>query len=215
MTQRKLDYRTEPLVRYLEDAAAAEATPGGGSVTAMAGALASTMASMAAGFTAGRDKFKDVEAEISEVLGRLDEARNRLLDLVHDDMEAYEGIMAAYRLPKQTDAEKAARAEAIRQATKQSLGVVESVLGGCCEVLNIDHRLVRIANPNLLSDVGVAAELALGAARAARINAEVNLAAYTDKGDAQAVSARVASAVGDAQRLAEEVREAVLSKLRS
>jgi len=214
VTKKKLDYRTEPLVRYLEDAAAAEATPGGGSVTAMAGALASTMASMAAGFTAGRDKFKDVEAEISKVLGRLEEARSRLLDLVHDDMEAYEGIMAAYRLPKQTDAERAARAEAIRQATRQSLGVVESVLGGCCEVLNIDHRLVRIANPNLLSDVGVAAELALGAARAARINAEVNLAAYTDKADAAAVSARVGSAVADAERLAEEVRGAVLQKLR-
>jgi hypothetical protein len=95
VTEARPDYRTEPLVRYLEDAAAAEATPGGVSVAAMAGALASTMASMAAGFTAGREKFKDVEEEIQDALRRLDGTRDRFLDLVHGDMEAYEGIMAA------------------------------------------------------------------------------------------------------------------------
>jgi formiminotetrahydrofolate cyclodeaminase len=214
MTEKSVDYRAEPLVRYLEDAAAAKPTPGGGSVAAMAGALASTMASMAAGFTAGREKFKDVEPEIQEALRRLADARRGLLDLAHEDMAVYESIMAAWRLPKLTDADKAARAEAVRKATKQSLGSIERVLGACVEVLRVGHRLARIANPNLVSDVGVSAELSLGAARAARINAEVNLASYADKTDAEAVRTRVESALAEAERLADEIRQSVLLKLR-
>ena len=214
MTSNRPDYRAEPLARYLEDAASASPTPGGGSVAAMAGALASTMASMAAGFTAGREKFKDVDVEIQDALGRLSGVRNRLLDLAHDDMAAYEAIMAAYRLPKATDAEKAARAEAVRAATRQSLGVVEAVLAACGDVLRIDRRLAEIANPNLISDVGVAAEIALGAAKAARINAEVNLAGYSDKADAAAVRTRVESGLAEAERMAGEIREAVLKHLR-
>ena len=90
-----MDYRKEPLSRYLDDAAAAQPTPGGGSVAAMAAALASTMASMAANFTAGKEKFKAVEPEIRKALERLADQRRDLLDLAHRDMAAYEGIMAA------------------------------------------------------------------------------------------------------------------------
>ena len=165
-----MDYRKEPLSRYLEDAAAAQPTPGGGSVAAMAAALASTMASMAANFTAGKEKFKAVESEIRKALERLADLRRDLLDLAHRDMAAYEGIMAAWRMAKQTNPEKAARAEAVRKATRASLDVVERVIADAQAVLEVSRRLAEIANPNLLSDVGVAAELALGAVRAAPIS---------------------------------------------
>jgi formiminotetrahydrofolate cyclodeaminase len=209
-----MDYRTEPLIRYLDDAAGAQPTPGGGSVAAVAAALASTMASMAAGFTAGREKFKDVQAEIEQALARLADLRGRLLDMAHEDMAAYEAIMAAYKLPKATDADKAARAEAVRRATKASLDLVARVLEAARDVVAVSRRLADIANPNLLSDVGVAAELALGAVNAARINAEVNLAGYTDAADATAIRRSIAGTVAEAERLAAETREAVLKHLR-
>jgi len=209
-----MDYRTEPLIRYLDDAAAAQPTPGGGSVAAVAAALASTMASMAAGFTAGREKFKDVQAEIEQALARLADLRGRLLDMAHEDMAAYEAIMAAYKLPKATEAEKAARAEAVRRATKASLNLVGRVLAAARDVVVVSRRLADIANPNLLSDVGVAAELALGAVHAARINAEVNLAGYTDAADATAIRRRIEKDVAEAERIADETRQAVLKHLR-
>jgi formiminotetrahydrofolate cyclodeaminase len=209
-----VDYRNEPLRRYFDDAASAQPTPGGGSVAAVAAALASTMASMAAGFTAGREKFKDVQAEIEQALARLADLRGRLLDMAHEDMAAYEAIMAAYKLPKATEAEKAARAEAVRRATKASLGLVERVLDAARDVVAVSRRLADIANPNLLSDVGVAAELALGAVHAARINAEVNLAGYSDAADAQVIRRSIAGTVAEAERLAAETREAVLKHLR-
>jgi len=208
-----VDYRGEPLRRYLDDAAAARPAPGGGSVTAVAAALASTMASMAAGFTAGKEKFKDVEPEINEHLARLAEIRKALLDAAHEDMAAYQGIMAAWRLPRETDEQEEARRRAIREATRVSLEVVGEVLGLAGEVVRIARRLVEIANPNLLSDVGVAAELGLGAVRAARVNVAVNLAGYDDPEHAAQVRTEADAAVAEAQRLAGETREAVMAKL--
>ena len=209
-----MDYRKEPLARYMEDAAADKPTPGGGSVAAMAGALASTMASMAANFTVGRDKFKDVEPEVKEALAHLAAARKRLLDLAHEDMAAYQAIMEAYRLPKATDAEKAARGRAVEEATRRSLGVVRGVLAACRDIMVVTLRLSGIANPNLISDVGVAAELALGAIKAARINVEVNLGGLKDAAEAASVRGETDSTVADADKWADLVREAVLGKLR-
>jgi formiminotetrahydrofolate cyclodeaminase len=208
-----MDYLTEPLARYLEDAAAARPTPGGGSVAAMAAALASTMASMAAGFTAGKEKFKAVEPEIQDALRRLGDLRRLLLEMAHEDMAAYECIMAAYRLPKATDAEKAARSAAVLKATRASICLVERVLGAAVDIIAVSRRLADIANPNLVSDVGVAAELALGAARAARINVAVNLSGYSDAADAAAVRQRSDDALAQAERLAKETRDRVIKSL--
>ena len=160
------------------------------------------------------EKFKAVQAEIDEALSRLAETRSRLLDLADADMKAYEAIMAAYRLPKGSDAEKAARDEAVRRATKHSLGVVENVLGGCRDILVTSLRLAGIANPNLISDVGVAGELAHGAARAALINVEVNLAGYKDQADAAAVRGRTDETMAQVEQVAKEIRSAVLATLR-
>jgi formiminotetrahydrofolate cyclodeaminase len=208
-----MDYRQEPLMRYLNDAASTQPTPGGGSVAAMAAALASTMASMAAGFTAGKEKFKAVEPEIQAALTRLAGLRDLLLDMVHEDMNAYSGVMAAYRLPKATDAEKAARTEAVRKATKASLGLVMRVLEASRDVASVSRRLAEIANPNLLSDVAVAAELALGAARSARVNAAVNLSGYSDVPDAAAIRVAADKAVAETERLAVETRDIVMRHL--
>jgi formiminotetrahydrofolate cyclodeaminase len=208
-----MDYRNEPLARYLSDAAAAQPTPGGGSVAAMAAALASTMASMAAGFTAGREKFKAVEPEVRQAMMQLAELRQSCLDLAHQDMAAYEAIMAAYKLPKATDAEKAARAEAVRQTTKASLGLVQKGLEAMAEIIAISRRLAEIANPNLVSDVGVAAELALGAARAAHINVAVNLSGYADAADAAAVRQACDKIMAEAEVVAAQTRAAVMKHL--
>ncbi len=200
------DYRHERLSRYLDDAAAATPTPGGGSVAAVAAALASTMASMAAGFTAGREKFANVAGEIDATLARLRDLRSRLLDLAAADAEAYTAVRGAQRLPSATDEQQAVRAEALAAATERSFAVVEAVLEGAAEVVTSARRLAEIANPNLRSDVAVAAELALGAVRAARANVLVNAAGLADAARAAAVRRRTDQRVEDAARTVEETR---------
>jgi formiminotetrahydrofolate cyclodeaminase len=173
-------YLDRPLREYLDDAAADKPTPGGGSVAALVGALATTMASMAGNFTAGKEKYKDVEPRVRADLDVLAKARARFLDLMHEDMAAYAAVMDAYRLPKGTDAEKSARAAAIQQALGESMQAPLAATRAAERTLEAAVELAAIANANLLSDVAVAAVLAEAAFAAGRVNVEVNLAGIED-----------------------------------
>ncbi|MCL2337464.1 MAG: cyclodeaminase/cyclohydrolase family protein, partial [Firmicutes bacterium] len=93
-------------------------TPGGGSIAALAGALGAAMTAMVGNLTVGRPKFKDVEAEVKEITGAAYFIINRLEKLVGDDMAAFAKFMEAYRLPKNTDEEKAKREEQIQKGLK-------------------------------------------------------------------------------------------------
>ena len=109
-------YRDGTIRKYLDDAAAGIPAPGGGSVSALAGALATTMGSMAANFTVGKKKFLDVEPRVREILTKLDGLRERLLELVDEDVKAYGVVSAAYGMPKETSEEKTARSAKIQEA---------------------------------------------------------------------------------------------------
>ena len=174
-------YLDKPLMTYLDDAAAKKSTPGGGSVTALVGALATTMGTMAANFTAGREKYAAVEPQVQAALRSLAESRRKFLDLMHRDMDVYTALMATWKLPKETDAEKAARTEAIQQATHNSLLVPLKVTHVALDVLQVCQDLASIANANLLSDIAVAAVLAEATCACGRINVEINLAGLTDQ----------------------------------
>jgi len=109
-------YRHGELGAYVADAAAQKPAPGGGSVSALAGALAAAMSEMAANFTAGKRKFADVEDEVRAMLGELATRREALLGLVDRDVEAYGAVDAAYAMPRESDEQKAARRRAMDQA---------------------------------------------------------------------------------------------------
>ncbi len=174
-------YADEPLRKYLEDASARRPTPGGGSVSALAGALACAMAEMAAQFTLGNKKFRDVESEVKECLDELQQVQADLLELMQRDTEAYAKLDAAYALPKKSDSQKAARAEAIQAGLVEAMTPPLQIVRACGQAMRAAAQLVEIANPRLISDVAVAAILAEAAARAARINVEVNLAYLKDE----------------------------------
>lgn len=174
-------YVNRPMSDFIADAASDKPTPGGGAVAAMAGALASTMASMAANFTAGREKYADVEEKMQAAIKTLDANRSRLLSLMEADIAGYAKVGTAYGLPRKSPEEKAARKTAIQAALKAAM-IPPSQTADCCnEILAVCADLVGACNPNLLSDVGVAAVLAEAALRAGQINVRVNLALIKDK----------------------------------
>lgn len=174
-------YRTESLQKYLADASAGQPTPGGGSASALAGAVGVSMACMAANFTVGKKKFESVWARTTEILRKLERDRDVLLQAVDDDVVAYSEVSRAYGMPKTTDAEKAARTEAIQDALKTALKTPMNVFIACASVLQNLGELAEIANPNLISDVGVAAALVLGALDGAELNVEINLVSLKDE----------------------------------
>jgi len=204
-------YLDKPLATYLADAAARTSTPGGGSVAALAGALATTMASMAGNFSTG-EKFAAVEPQVQAALKSLEESRREFLDLMHRDMEVYAALMATWRLPKATDAEKAARQAAIQEATRNSLRVPLRVTRVALDVLQTSQDLASIANVNLLSDIAVAVILAEATYSAGRVNVEVNLAGLNDAAEVASIREELEAGQARAAMLKERCLAAIAAR---
>jgi len=207
------DYLRGPLESYLDAAAAGQPTPGGGSVSALAGALGAAMAAMAANFTVGKKQFAAVEPEVKGLLGKIEAARRRLQDLAQKDTEAYAAVSAAFKMPRNTADEKAARKQAIAAACRGAMAVPLEALRGCREVLVASRRLVELANPNLITDVGVAALLLEAAAAGAALNVAVNLPTMGDAELAGSVQTELNSALADCAKLSKETQDAVAAAL--
>jgi len=168
-------YRDGKLESYLEDAAAKKPAPGGGSVSALAGALAAAMGEMVANFTVGRKKYAHVEGEVRSILDDLSGSRAALLELMDADVEAYGAVDAAYSMPRDSEEERAARKAAIEGALRGAMRVPLDIMRRCADVAGAADRIARIGNANLITDAGVSAILAEAACAAARLNVEVNL----------------------------------------
>lgn len=209
-----MSYRKEPLEKYLRDAASGSATPGGGSVSALVGALGTTMASMSSNFTIGRERFKDVEPKVREILCRCDNGREKLLDLMEDDIKSYRMVSEAYALPRSTEIEKGARTTAIQTALKEAMAVPLNTVRTCIAILEDVRELAEIANPNLISDVGVAAILTNAALSGGRLNVEINLAHIKDEILVEEVRLEVEQTGLRAGCLLKEIMEIVRSKIK-
>ncbi|MEK7290137.1 MAG: cyclodeaminase/cyclohydrolase family protein [Planctomycetota bacterium] len=207
-------YRNQPLENYLKDAAAGTPTPGGGSVAALVGALATTMASMSTQFTVGREKFKQYDAQLKKILEGCEKSRETLLSLMEEDIAVYGGLNKAYGLPKSTDEEKKARTEAIQKATVIAMDVPVKATLSCLHVLELTRELVDIANPNLISDVGVAAILADAAFQCAKLNVEINLATVKNLTIVEKVRNDVINAEKKAKTFFNETRDRVQAKMK-
>ena len=209
----KAPYINRPMRDYIDEAASNAATPGGGSVSALAAALGTTMASMAANFTTGKKKFAEVEGQVKELLAKLDAARSRLLGEMQRDTEAYAGVGAAYAMPKATDEEKVKRKVSIQKALEDAMAPPLEALRASVEALRATRGLLDIANPNLITDVGVAAILLEAAARGAQLNVAINLKSIKDEKLVEKTRAEVASALEEAKRLEGEVAEGVAAAI--
>jgi len=206
-------YRDKPVESYLADAAAKLPAPGGGSVSALAGALGASMAAMAANFTVGKKKFRDVEPQVRALLDEFQDGLQKLLGLMDRDVEAYSTVDAAYAMPKQTDEQKKARTAAIQSALKVALDTPLRTVRLCGDLVARLGDLVELANPNLISDVGVAAIFLEAALRGAKINVEINLAYLKDQDFVRRTAAEIDEAAAQAATTAASVLERVYARM--
>jgi formiminotetrahydrofolate cyclodeaminase len=176
-----MNYTDCKIKRYLADAAADKPAPGGGSVSALTGALASSMSEMAANFTVGKEKYADVEDRVRNALKRLELSRGELLTLMDSDVAAYTAVNEAYAMPSESEEEKQQRDEAIQSALKEAMMVPLNIMRQCAKVAEAAANLVEIANRNLLTDVGVSGILAEAACSAARLNVDINVKYLKDQ----------------------------------
>lgn len=194
---------------YIEDASSGKPTPGGGSAAALAGALGAAMACMAGNFTVGKKKFESVEPEVRRRLDACLSARDELLRLMDEDTLGYAKVAAAYAMPRETAVEKADRSAAIQAALLTAMEPPLQTVRLCRKLLQEIVALADIANPNLISDVGVAALLGEAALKAAKLNVEINLAAMKD----EALAARVRTEIEEAAREGSENAQKAAAKV--
>ncbi len=165
---------------FVEQLASANPTPGGGSASALAGAIAAGLVEMACNLTVGREKFRDVEEELKVVLARSGELREQLTAAVEEDTEAYDKVSQAYKLPKGSDEEKGARTAAIQEALRYATEVPLKVAQAAMEVSQLALIALEKSNPNVASDARVARVIADAAREGATANVEINLGSITD-----------------------------------
>jgi formiminotetrahydrofolate cyclodeaminase len=166
---------------FIEMLASASPTPGGGSASALAGAMAAAMVEMACNLTVGREKFRDVEEELQVVLKRAGELRGQLMETVDEDTRAYDAVSKAFKMPRETDAEKAERTTAIQAALKYASDVPLKVARASAEAGQLALIALEKSNPNVASDARVARLLADAARDGAVANVEINLGSINDQ----------------------------------
>jgi len=180
MSTQDMTHKDKRLQGFLEELAGSSATPGGGSAAALAGALGAGLVSMVCRLTIGRKRFADVENEVRGVLEEAEALRIRLADLADADTQAFDQVMAAYGLPKETQEEQATRQTAIQAALQGATQVPLETARACANVVKLAARVITKINPNALSDAGAAALLAAAGLRAAQLNVAINLRAIDD-----------------------------------
>lgn len=165
--------------RYLDDLAAKIPAPGGGAVAALHAAQGAALVAMVARYTT-RAKDADNRPAIDRIIAAADAARERALALADADASAFTAVGAAYKLPKDTDEQIAARKEAIASALLQAARVPAAVVAEAGEVLSLAADLLPIGNPNVVTDIGAAADAARAAAASSQLNIAINVGSLGD-----------------------------------
>ena len=196
---------------FLDQLAAGRATPGGGSAAAYSGAMAAGLVAMVARLTVGKKKYADVEARMNEIIDLAETVRSNLAEGVQKDATAFDGVMEEFRLPKETDREKAIRRDAIERATHVATEVPLETAEQAAAIAEIAAELTETANSNAITDAAAAANFAQSAVHIAGLNVKINATSVSDESAAagwlqnlaslrermQAVDSRVKQALQD------------------
>lgn len=165
---------------YLEELSSNSPTPGGGNVSAFCGAIASSLGIMVCNLTIGKKKYLDSEEELKVLKRKLEKAQNDFLILSEDDNKAFDKVMEAFKLPKETDAQITKRSKKIEDATIGAGVVPYRVIFLCKNIIPMLMVIAEKGNQNSLSDAGVAISLISTASQGAFLNVLINCSSYKD-----------------------------------
>lgn len=160
--------------KYLDDISSKSPTPGGGNVAAFSGAVACSLGIMVCNLTIGKKKYAEVEEEIKDISFQLESFKDKFFQLAGDDNAAFDKVMEAFKLPKETEQDKKIRSEKIENATLHAASIPSQVITVCSNVVPLIQTVANKGNQNSLSDAGVAASLLYTASQGAYLNVLIN-----------------------------------------
>ena len=202
-----------PVEVYLEALASDAPTPGGGAVAALAGATGAALISMVCNLTIGRTGYEEAEERMRGVLDEAEASRTALLDLADRDAAAFGAVMAAFTMPKETDAEKAVRSQAIQAGYEAAATVPLEIAKRAAELMELAREVTEIGNASAASDGACAAQALSASVWSATYNIEINAAALKDPTKAQALRDEVSALRAHAEALLDATNAVFGSRL--
>jgi len=215
MLETKLAHAGKPMVDWLEDLAAPTPAPGGGSASALAGSVGASLLAMVCGLTAGKKGYEAAQEDMAARKAALDSMRARFHALIDKDAAAFDKVMAAFKLPKSTDDEKARRTAAIQEATRVACDVPLEVMALAVEALEHGLAVAEKGNKNSITDTGVGAMQLETALRGASLNVQINLPSIKDEAFVSDRKARLTKLLEHGRELARAVEKAVAQSMAS
>ncbi|MCK5410880.1 MAG: glutamate formimidoyltransferase [Gemmatimonadetes bacterium] len=198
-----------PTFDFVDEVSRDTPAPGGGSVAALAGALGGALTSMVANLSAPKGGFEDRFEALCSIAERGQEVKDALVRGVDDDTRAFDSVIEAMRMPKDTEEEREVRAEALREGYKEATRVPLATVELCRDVLKLCGEMAPLADSQMISDVGAASLLAHAGARAAAYNVRINLPHTRDEGFSAEMRGAVEKLLTESVRLAEAVEAEV------
>jgi len=209
------DDQTSSVLRppsFIDELAAPTPTPGGGSAGAYAGAMGAALVAMVAGLTIGKKKYAEVEAEMQAIRVIAESLRQELTQSVDDDAASFEVLMATFKLPKDTDEQKAARNAVIIQATLNAAHIPLHVAEDAVKVMELALKCAKDANLNAISDSMSGFAMSRAALTAAGYNVKINVNSLEDKSVGEKMLKELAALEKEADKLEKEIREIMQSR---
>ncbi len=205
------------LKEFIDVVASDNPTPGGGSVSALAGSLGGALTNMVGTLTIDKKVWEElsdeVKVEMKQAFDEMTEKINSLSKIVDEDSTAFDDVMTAFKMPKETDEEKKARSNAIQEGYKHALEVPLRCAEECFRVLELQEVFANYGNVNAITDVGVGTLLAYTGLEGALFNVTINLLSVKDAEYKKEMESRVSVLLKDGKRLKSKLIEKVYERL--
>jgi glutamate formiminotransferase/formiminotetrahydrofolate cyclodeaminase len=198
---------------FLSELASSSPAPGGGSVAALSGALGSALSSMVCNLTIGKEKYQKNEQEILKNLQKIEKIRYKLIDLIDLDTNAFNDVMKAFKMPKNTEEEIEKRKESIQNGYKKAAKIPFETAKTCYEILDIAHILSQKGNKNSITDVAVSALMVNTAVKSAILNVKINIGSIHDKKYVENLSTKISNIEKNSEIKTKEIINIVLKQI--
>ncbi|QQY79747.1 formimidoyltetrahydrofolate cyclodeaminase [Keratinibaculum paraultunense] len=207
----------ETLEDFIDKVASKEPTPGGGSVSALAGSLGAALTFMVGNLTFGKKAYEELDEEVKEEMNsnfkELQKSIEKLNKIVDEDTKAFDKVMEAFKMPKETEEEKTKRNAAIQEGYKKALEVPLKCAEECFRVLKLQDVFAHYGNINAITDVGVGTLLAAAGLEGALLNVKINLLSIKDEVYRNEMEKKIEELLNEGIKLKKELMKIVYKRL--
>jgi len=199
--------------QFVTSVASKEPAPGGGAVSALVGAVGAALLSMVANLTVGKEKYRQQEPLMLELLEKAELLQCDLISLIEQDAGAFNSVARVFDMPKTSDDEKENRKKAMEKALKHATEVPFTIMGKALEALHLHERALGNANPSVASDNGVGVLCLKTALMGAWLNVKINLANISDRDYVDRYEFEAKKFLDEGTALADHIYEAIMKRL--